>query len=264
MVKVKDIVDIMEGLAPSSNAYSWDNVGLQIGDYDQNVKKILTTLDITDDIIDEAISVNADMIVAHHPTIFKPIKNITNNNSLGKKIRKLIQNNISIYIAHTNLDVAKGGTNDVLMELLELKNVEVLDNSEFDNGVGVGRIGELINSLTFEEFLLFVKKKLDLDCCVYSGDLSSKVSKVGVCTGSGFKYIYNAIEKGCNVFITGDVTYHQCQEAEELGICLIDGTHFATEVIIKEKLAKYINEKLNNEEIAVATRKSSNFMKYYN
>lgn len=270
-IKVSDIINCMEKLAPTKYAYSWDNVGLQLGNENQNVQKILTTLDVTNDVIKEAIELKADMIIAHHPLIFGSIKKITSGNPLSDKLIKLIQNNIAVYIAHTNLDVAKGGTNDLIAEILKLENVNILNNKEFDNPeVGIGRTGDLKTSIQFGEFIKIVKEKLSLDLVVYTGDLDKQISKIGICTGSGSKYMMDAKKSACDLYITGDVTYHVAQEAVENDLCLLDATHFATEIKVKEKLALYINEEINNKfhmknmnkKIAFVSSKSESFMKY--
>lgn len=268
-IKVCDIIEFMEVLAPCKYAYSWDNVGLQIGNFNGKVEKVLTTLDVTDAIIDEAIKIKADMIIAHHPLIFSPVKNIVSGNSLGEKITKLIKNDIALYIAHTNLDVANGGTNDIVMDILEITNVKVLNNKEFDDeNIGIGRVGILKNPMTFEKFIEFTKEKLNLETCSYSGELNTKISKIGICTGAGSKYMMDAKKLGCDLYITGDVTYHQAQQALENDLCLLDATHFSTEIPIKEKLAVYINEEINKKfninekDFAVTSSKTESFMKY--
>jgi len=242
-VKCKDIVNLMELYAPVNLAESWDNVGLMLGENDLIIKKILAALDINDDVIDEAIEKNADMIITHHPFIFKPIKNINSETVLGKRIYKLIRNNICVYSAHTNLDIAENGTNDTFAKMLELKDIQNL--CEPVNGqLGLGKVGLLENEMKFIDFVEKVKKTINVSNLVISGDKNKAIKKVGIGTGkcSGSSYMFTAFEKGCDAYITGDVGYHDAQTALNLGLCLIDATHYSSEVIVIPVIAEYINK----------------------
>jgi dinuclear metal center YbgI/SA1388 family protein len=133
-VKVKDIMGVMENIAPKHLAEGWDNVGLAIGDPEREVTKILVALDVIDPVVEEAKEIGAEMIVTHHPMLlFKKIESITTQNTLGKRIYNLIENGIAAFSAHTNLDIAKGGTNDVLAELAGLTNIELLEDLQVEN-----------------------------------------------------------------------------------------------------------------------------------
>src|SRR5690554_4860082 len=125
-MKCKDLIAAMEKLAPEYLAAEWDNVGLQIGSMEDDVKKILVTLDVTEAVIDEAIEENIDIIISHHPFIFKAINNITMNDTKGRIINKLIKNDINLYVSHTNMDIAENGLNDMLAKKLKLENIKVL------------------------------------------------------------------------------------------------------------------------------------------
>ncbi|MDE6357945.1 MAG: Nif3-like dinuclear metal center hexameric protein, partial [Eubacteriales bacterium] len=240
-----DIINIMEEYAKPTYAESWDNVGLMVGDENSVIKKILVALDINDEVIQEAIDKKCNMIITHHPFIFKGIKSIKASEVSGKRIIKLIDNGINVYSAHTNLDIAKNGTNDTLEDLLKLKNIENLfppkDSSE---QYGLGRTGELDESMKFSNFIEKVKNALRLDKLVICGELDTNIKKVGICTGSGgeIDFISQAIKTKCDVYITGDLKYHNSQFAKDLGICLIDATHYASEVIIVPTICDYINK----------------------
>ncbi|WP_018247773.1 Nif3-like dinuclear metal center hexameric protein [Orenia marismortui] len=125
-VKLQQVTNLINKLAPKNLAYEWDNIGLQIGDYNQEVDKVLVTLDVNQQVLEEAIEKDVDLIVAHHPVIFKGISNLRFNTPLGKLIQKAIKNNISIYVAHTNYDIAEGGLNDILAKKLQLTNTDIL------------------------------------------------------------------------------------------------------------------------------------------
>ena len=246
-VKCSEIINCLEKYAPVSLAEKWDNVGLMVGEFDSEINKVLVALDINDDVIDEAINIGAEMIITHHPLIFKEIKSVNSYTPLGKRIIKLIKNNIAVYSAHTNLDIANGGTNSILAEMLGLVNISNLINPELD--AGLGKIGVLSKEMTFLDFAEKVKHILGAKHITISGDINTIVKKVGLCTGKGAdrEYIQTAKENGCEVYITGDVGYHDAQTANDLDICLIDGTHYLTEVLIIPVLCNYLKNNIDIE-----------------
>lgn len=251
-VKCVDIINIMEELAPIKLAEAWDNPGLLAGNPEAEVKKILVALDATEEVINEAITIGADIIVTHHPVLFSAIKSVTTQNPIGIKLYKLIQNNIGVYSAHTNLDVAFGGTNDVLAEMAGLENIKVLSPTFTDeNGkcFGIGRIGE-VNKTTFLEFSERLKHKLDLDCLRVVGDLNKIIKTVGLCTGSGFEYMEEAYSLGADVYITADLRFHEAQKALDMGMCIIDATHYASENIIVPVICRHLNKRISEKNMS--------------
>ena len=247
-VKISDIMDSMEKYAPRHLAEEWDNVGLMIGEENKEVTRILVALDINDGVIDEAIEKKAELIITHHPFIFRGIKAVTDETALGRRIIRLIKNDIAVFSAHTNLDAAEGGTNSTLAKLLELENVEGVGEVTEENGA-MGRIGNLSHRMTFGEFISKAKKVLGADSLSVCGDLNREVSRVGMCTGKGASVMQEAALMGADVFITGDFGYHEGQTAEDLGICVIDGTHYLTEVLVVPVIASYIAEKYRDIEV---------------
>lgn len=243
-VRVKDITALMENIAPSADASGWDNVGLMTGDTEHTVNTVLIALDCTDDVIDEAVGMSAEMIITHHPLIFKPIKSVTNQCPEGRRILKLIQNNISVYSAHTNLDIADGGTNDIVFDMLGLINKEYLWVDE----ERIGRIGELPKPICLRVFAEKLRKQIGGKCISYSGNGDKKVEKIGLCTGSasGYKYFSAAAANGCDTYISGDISYHEAQMAGELGLMLINAPHFATEIHIVKGLCEALSKKQPN------------------
>lgn len=244
-MKCEDVIAIMEKLAPIELAEQWDNSGFCIGDKNQQIKRIVISLDVIDSVIEEAIALKADMIITHHPLIlFQKIKSITSDTPLGNRIIKLIQNHISVYSAHTNLDIAFGGTNDTLAELAGLQDIKILEETLHTekNSFGIGRIGQLSQETKFGSFAEFFKKKIGLDSMRIVGDSSKTIRKVAICTGSGFDYMKTAKQQGADVFITADIKFHEAQKAVENNICLIDATHYASEVIIVSVLKEYIEK----------------------
>lgn len=242
MVKCRDIIELMEKLAPRELAEDWDNVGLMVGDFDMPVKKVLLALDIDDDVIDEAISENADLIITHHPFIFGSIKNINSQSIVGKRTIKLIKNDIAVYSAHTNLDIAENGTNGVLADILELENTEILMKSD-DGQNGLGRVGELKNEMKFIDFAESLKYKIGLKNLTITGNKDKIVKKIGFCTGqcSGKDYMIAAKNCGCDAYITGDLRYHEAQFANNIDLCVADITHYGSEVLVIPALCDYLN-----------------------
>ena len=151
-MKARDIINILEKKFPKINAEEWDNVGLLIGDYDKKVKKIQFSLDATLESIENAISKKVDMLITHHPIIFKAIKDITEQNILGKKIRDLIKNDINVYAIHTNLDSSIEGLNDYVLKKIGILEYKILDFDEEKN-CGIGRIFKLSEEKYLKNFI---------------------------------------------------------------------------------------------------------------
>ena len=250
MTKVADIVNIMKKLAPVELAEEWDNVGLLIGDSQREVHKILVMLDFDKQGLDEALEVSADMIVTHHPAIMPKISTITDPLYL-----QLIENKISLCSMHTNLDSADEGVNQVLAETLGLSDIEPID---FDGLMG--RIG-YISECTLGEFIQTVKLALDIDHVRYVGSKRNTVSKVAVVGGGGADFIPNAKIAGCDVYVTADIKYHQAQQADKLGLNVIDAGHFETENPVIYKVARYLRGNLEDVEIITSLRNRS-YIKY--
>lgn len=239
-VKLSEIMAAMESYAPARLAEEWDNVGLMVGS-EREIKRVLVALDVNDEVIDEAVSLGADLIITHHPFIFRGIKNVTDGTPLGRRIIRLIKNDIAVFSAHTNLDSAAGGTNSTLAALLDLENIEGLADINED-GSAMGRIGELKSEMSFADFISVVKAVLNADSLSVCGDLETKVKKVGICTGKGASFMQEAKNKGADVYITGDFGYHEGQNAQDMGLCVIDGTHYLTEVIVVPVICSYLKK----------------------
>ena len=248
-IKVGDITQIIENLAPLSYAYKWDNVGLQLGSKEDSVTAVLTTLEITEDILDEAIKNNVNMIVTHHPMIFSPLKNITKEDMKGKLIYKAIQNNISIYAAHTNIDAASGGLNDYIADRLNIKDTKILEEvgdniypiENEESSSGIGRVGRLNNPKTLAELITEIKEQINIKYIRVAGDLEATIENVAVINGSGADLIQSSIYKGCQCVITGDVKYHDAQDAISQGINVIDIGHYHSEKFFANFLADYLS-----------------------
>ncbi|UJL44863.1 Nif3-like dinuclear metal center hexameric protein [Virgibacillus sp. NKC19-16] len=356
MTKINsDIFNLIEQWAPSSLSYDWDNPGLQIGSYNNTVKKVMVTLDVLESVVDEAIENKVDLIIAHHPLLFKPMKKINIDTPQGRIVQKLMQHNISVYASHTSLDIATGGVNDMLCDALDIKSREILAETDrqklykiavyvpgshindvreaFDIGgaghignyshctfqsagqgtfkplegtnpyigkqnelekvdefkiesivqvekltqviraiidahpyeepaydifpldnkgkaLGIGRIGTLDQQMTLEAFCGQVKTAFGITHLRVIGDLSKEVKQVAVLGGSGEKYIDIAKEKGADVYITGDMSFHTAQDAWQRGLSVIDPGHYI-ETVMKKGTKDYLDNKLQNDNVEV-------------
>ena len=227
----------LEAWAPLSWAEEWDNCGLQVGRRDKLLNKVMVALTPGEAAIQAAVSAGVDMLLTHHPMIFKPTKSVTTDTVLGQSIIKLIQHDINLYCAHTNLDMAVGGVNDVLAKTLNLQGVEILENVTEE--YGIGRVGNLAEPMTLQSFLAQVAGQLECSHLAYQGDLHRQVQRVALCGGSGISYLSAAKKAGADVYVTGDMKYHDAQLASELGICVVDAGHFGTEKQIVKALAEF-------------------------
>ena len=260
-MKCRDIASVMERLAPRTLAYDWDNVGLLSGDMEQEVDTVMLTLDLEMSVVEEAKKCGAQMILAHHPIMFDPVKRITEQTPDGRLLRALIKNDISFYAAHTNLDIAKGGLNDLLASKVGLTDVRILELTN-NEGAGIGRIGNLEKPVTLTELASKLKKALNLDFLRYSGDDDGIVSKVAVNTGGGTSLIDAAKKEGADVFITGDYTYSQVRAAVEDGMKIIDAGHYDTEIIVCELFSDYLSDKFGDALTIHESRTNVNVLKF--
>jgi len=340
------IAEVIEKLAPREWAEPWDNVGLLVGRSDQSVENVLLALDVTPAVIDEAIERNAGLIISHHPFPFQAVKRFRTDSPDGSMLAKLLQGNVSLYAAHTNLDIALGGVNDALAARLSLRDVQILrqrsdalvkivtfvprdyeeavwlamsgagagciggysecgfrvagigtflpgndtqpfigepnrlsrveetrietvapavsansivealkkahpyeevaydiyplNNERFINGLG--RIGSLTNPVAFADFAKQVRAALDADGVRTVGDLDTLVQRVAVCGGAGMEVAKDALRCGAQVLVTGDIRYHDAQDALAMGLCLVDAGHFATEFPVLNSLQRMLQE----------------------
>lgn len=346
----------MEQLAPKKLAENWDNVGLQIGDPQADIDKILVSLDLTQEVLQEAINQKVNMIITHHPFIFKPLKSIRMDLSSGSIMKQLIQNDINYYVAHTNLDIAPNGLNDMLAERIDLQDTQVLVPTEQEqllkivvfvpkgyeddirnvmggkgagwignyshctfqtSGIGtfkplentnpfigqigkverveesrletivtrknlsktlnaiikvhpyeevaydiyplenqgkvygLGRIGSYVEPIKYTDFVKKIKKNLKIKHLRVAGVKKESIQKVALCSGAGAEYMHRAAMLGADAYITGDLKYHEAQQAKALGILVADAGHFGTENIVMEGLKKYLDREFDQAKRSV-------------
>lgn len=263
MTTVGDILKYIETLAPRSMKMDWDNVGLLCGSKATPVTKVLVALDPFEGVCREAAQWGAQLIVTHHPVIFQAPKAITDETSVGRSILQLCAHGISAINAHTNLDCAPGGVNDVLAKKLALVNVQVVDpNGTDENGNewGLLRMGE-VPEQPLDAFLNRVKTLLGCEGLRYV-DGGKSVRKVAVGGGSCAGEMLDALRAGCDTFVTADVKYNQFWDARDLGINLIDAGHFATENPVVSVLAEKIAGAFPEIEVKISET-HVDCMKYY-
>lgn len=345
-MKLKGLINKIESKYPTNLAYSWDNVGLLVGEYEKDIKKILVTLEANEKVVDEAIEKNVDLIITHHPFIFSKINRVNSGDLKGRLILKLIKNDISLYSMHTNFDIAKDGLNDYFMEVMGFENCEILEETHSEklyklavyvpvgfeeeirgvlgknkagyignyshctfntSGVGtfkpeegtnpflgtvgtiekanevkietvvqesildkvveevikahpyeevaydiyelknegekqgLGRIATLDEEITLEELANKIKQTLNMDKIRLVGDLDNKIKRVALCTGAGSDLVKLSKIKGAQVLITGDMKYHDAQDALDMGMNVVDCGHFDTEDIFKDVMKRFID-----------------------
>lgn len=248
-MKAKDIIKLMNNWADPKLIDTWDNTGFQVGNPEIEVKKIIVALDLDRHVLDQAIAGNYHMIITHHPLIFTPIKSITTENHKENMIYDLIRSNIVAYNAHTNLDRAKGGVSEELGYILGLKEMTTLSSSEIEGG-GYGKIG-YIKPQNLRVYADFIKEKLNIDYLTIYGNIDKNIEKVAVCGGSGSDFIYDAYRNKADLYVTGDIKYHEAQMADELGISIIDPGHFHSEKLILPVIKKYLEENLDESDLTI-------------
>ena len=251
-MQIRDLIKKLEEKYSFDLQEEWDNSGLQIGNPDDRLRGVVLSLDLEEEAIDIAIKEKANLIITHHPYLFNPTNSIDFRDSFYNRLKSCIKNDITIYAFHTNLDIAEGGVNDNLSNLLGLKNIKSLEDGK---ELGLGRYG-CIDKKIASKFLEEVKEKLEASGIVVYGDLDKIVEKVAVCGGAGSSLIEDAINKTCDLIITGDVKYHEGMDMSNKGIIIADVGHFASENHIIFKLAREI-EQITGEEVYTFSKTDS-------
>ena len=261
MIKVNNIINEMELLAPTYLKEDFDNVGLMVGDKNKEVKKVLLALDCTLKVIEEAKKENVELIITHHPLIFKRPSSITTDTLQGKKIIELIKNDISLYSSHTNLDSVENGLNDTIVSILGFDSSKILEKNKRDDKAGLGRIVSLNESIQLEDLISKIKKSLNINNLrVVKG--KDKVNKIAIINGSGQDFIGKAVALGADCIITGDTTYHFASDYKEMEISILDVGHFASEQITFFNVMENLKEKFKDVEFITSTVEEDPFSFY--
>lgn len=239
-MRCSEICRILEGEYSPEYACEWDNVGLLVGRQEKEVKKILLALDATDEVIELAVKNGIDMLITHHPMIFSGIKRVTDDDMTGRRVMKLIQNDISYYAMHTNYDTR--GMADLAANMLGLQEMTVLE--EVKDGEGIGRVGRLSEEMTLAECAALVKRVYDIPSVKYFGEPDTMVSLAAICPGAGKSVMPEALKAGCDVYITGDIDHHTGIDAVAQGLCVIDAGHYGIEHIFMDDVRRYLEKTL--------------------
>ena len=219
---------------------------------DWPVKLIWISLDPVPDVVSVACSKDVDLLITHHPLILQHIKSIHFNSPIGAVIQMASQHRLAVFTAHTNLDNAVDGVNDILAYRIGLKNLEVLEKiSEYEEKQGIGRIGELDQETKLKSFALKIKEKFGLKSVKIAGKPDLTVNKAAVCAGSGSSQMKNFFSSGAQVFISGDLRYHDARAAVDKNLGLIDIGHFASEHLIVDVLAERLQKMIYNKGLKV-------------
>ena len=237
-MKVKDIIAEYETYCPQELSMEGDISGLQIGSLNKTVSRLMIALDIRETTVAEAIEKNVDLIIVKHAPIFRPLKDLTET-AQNQIILDINKHDIVVYVSHTNIDVVPDGLNDWFCDLLDISGTEILTPTSGD--YGIGRIGR-VEKQTFADFAHKVKTIFDLDSVrlVSYGNCEKVIQKVAICGGSGQSFYKDALSKGADIYITGDIYYHTAQEMITNGLLAIDPGHHI-EVLFIEKLVEKFN-----------------------
>ncbi len=241
------ITQLLEGLnqiAPFGLAENWDNVGLLIGAPEREVHSLLLGLDPTLSLLDEAITRGIDTIITHHPCIFRPFSSINLSTPDGVFLERALGNNINIIACHTNFDNATAGVSDALTKLLKLEDVHPLRPTidSDDKTTGSGRIGEYKQPLSFTEFMQRCFQALTIDTLQVAGPRPSKIQRVALCGGSGSDLAANAFAQKADIYLSSEIKHSTAAWAQDVGFCLINGTHYATEKPAMHLLEQQLTE----------------------
>ncbi len=257
--KVKDVLKVIEDFAPLSLQEGWDNSGLCIGSPDAPVSSVLLGLDCTPELVDEAIACGADLIVTHHPLIFSGLKKISPDNPVGEAVIKAIRAGIGIYAAHTNADKVIAGVSGAMAARLGLVNVSILD--EDGDGTGLGVVGDLPEPLTAEEAVRMVKEKFSLKAMRASRPVEGMISRVAMCGGSGGSLIGAAVKSGAQLYLSGDISYHNFFTKE--GFMIMDIGHYESEIEIVDILFSLIKKNFPTFAVRITQNIYSNPIFYF-
>jgi len=243
---VQDFLNILQDIAPDDIAETWDNVGLLIGSPHNRITSVLVALDPTVDLISQAENVRAELILTHHPAIFHPLKALRTDQPTGNFIRSALQADINVIGCHTNLDATPGGVSDVLASALHLRDIApLLAEKNGTTGCGLGRIGNLAAPLSPSMFINTIYAGISPPWLLEAGPRPERISRVAVCGGSCSDLAETALAAGADVFVTAEVKHAVARWAEEAGLWLIDGGHFATENPAMSALRHLLADRLN-------------------
>ncbi len=258
-MKVKDIIKVIEDFAPLAVQEGWDNSGLCVGSPEDEVNGVLIALDCTPQLVDEAVACGADMIVTHHPLIFSGLKKISPETQVGRAVIKAVKAGVSIYAAHTSADKVLSGVSGDMARKLGLEDVEILQKAGDETGLGV--VGNLPQPVSAEEVIRLVKQRFALKTAKVSRPLDVPVSRVAMCGGSGGSLIGEARRSGAQLYISGDISYHNF--FAEDGFMIMDIGHYESEIGIVDILFSLIKKNFPTFAVRITQNINSNPIYYF-
>lgn len=255
-MKTEELIRALERFAPLPLQDGFDNAGLQVGLTEAEVSGALLCLDVTEEVLEEAVREGCNIVIAHHPLLFHPLKTITDANTVQRCVRYAIAHNLTIYAAHTNLDNAVGGVNYKIAEKLGLKVERFLqprDTTESEHLMGgSGILATFDHSVSSNDFLMQVKKTFDVVCVMHNGFQARKIQKVALCGGAGDFLLDDAISLGADAFLTGEMHYHQYFGHEKELLIAVIG-HYQSEQYTKEIFYSIITETFPQLKVKMTT-----------
>lgn len=258
-MKARDIIKVLESVAPPAIQESWDNSGLSVGDTGKDVKSAILALDCTEDLIDEAVETGANMIITHHPLIFRGVKQITPETNTGRMLIKAIKEDLVIYSLHTNMDKVISGVSGKMAQKLGLEDISFL-KADPSGDTGTGLVGNLPHPMSYSELVAKVKREFSVKCIKSSAVPVETVSRVALCGGSGSSFADDALNSGAQVYITGDISYHLF--FTEKGFTIMDIGHYESETGVLEVIKDILLKKMPTFAVRIAA-KNNNPIHYF-
>jgi len=251
-VKIKEVLCALEQFAPLPLQESWDNAGLQIGLTETEVSGALLCLDVNEKIVDEAVSKGCNLIVSHHPLLFRGLKTISDLTDVQRTVRKAIQQDICVISMHTNMDNAKGGVNFRIAEKIGLEDVAFFATKNVSGiEAGSGVIGTLPEGMASDDFVIHLKQTFEVECAMCNELLRRPIRKVAICGGAGDFLLDDALKAGADAFVTGEMHYHQYFGYEQqIQICVIG--HYQSEQYTTEIFEKIIQQQCPGVKTVIA------------
>ena len=240
---LKEIIDIIESVAPRRQQEAWDNSGLQVGDVSREVHSVLLSVDVSEAVVAEAIKEGCDMILSHHPLLFHGLKQLTGATPQERCVAQAIRHNIAIYSSHTSMDKALRGVSGRMAEQLGLQDIRILVSSPEDKQVGLGVIGTLPKPIHWSAWLKQVQQVFGADYVRYTEPVTPTVSRVALCGGAGAEFIPDAIAAGADTYLSADMKYHDMQAAAGQ-IMAVDIDHWVSEHFTRDIFAELLRDKV--------------------
>lgn len=262
-MQLNSILNVLQQLAPLEFAESWDNVGLLAGSRNREISRAMTCLTLTATTLAEAIRENVELVICHHPIPFKPLSKITDDTTTGQLLLQAIEAGIAIYSPHTAWDNAKSGINQQLAIILGLDMVKPLQpflpSVSGDESLGVGRYGKFATPLTIDSVMDLIRVAIPTIRSRHTHCTDHRISKIGIVCGSGGSMLGLLGRRGCDAMLTGEATYHQCLEAESMGIAMLMIGHHASESFAMKDLALQLPAWLPNLKVTTSQSETSLF-----